>query len=83
MRTVIAMDSFKGCISSVEAGNVLREAILEEYPDDIIKVFPLADGGEGTVDALVKGTMVRATTEVNLRQTVQQVMHLLHAKDAD
>ena len=53
MRTVIAMDSFKGCISSVEAGNVLREAILEEYPDDIIKVFPLADGGEGTVDALV------------------------------
>lgn len=33
--------------------------------------------------SLIKGTMVRATTETNLRQTVQQVMHLLHAKDVD
>lgn len=31
--------------------------------------------------SLIKGTMVRATTETNLRQTVQQVMHLLYAKD--
>lgn len=36
-----------------------------------------------TMISLVKGTMVRATTETNLRQTVQQVMHLLHAKDVD
>ena len=83
MKTIIAMDSFKGCLSSLDAGNTIKEAILSRYPSDSVEVFPLADGGEGTVDALVKGTMVRATTEVNLRQTVQQVMHLLHAKDVD
>lgn len=55
MRIVIAMDSFKGSISSVEAGEVLKKAILDRYPDDIVKVYPLADGGEGTVDALVQG----------------------------
>ncbi|XOQ25331.1 MAG: Glycerate kinase [Mitsuokella multacida] len=55
MRIVIAMDSFKGSISSIEAGNVLKKAILDKYPDDIVRVFPLADGGEGTVDALAQG----------------------------
>lgn len=55
MRIVIAMDSFKGSISSIEAGNVLKKAILDRYPDDIVRVFPLADGGEGTVDALAQG----------------------------
>lgn len=55
MRIVIAMDSFKGSISSIEAGNVLKKAILDRYPDDIVRVFPLADGGEGTVDALTQG----------------------------
>ncbi|WP_432646798.1 glycerate kinase family protein [Mitsuokella sp.] len=55
MRIVIAMDSFKGSISSVEAGEVLKKAILDCYPDDIVRVYPLADGGEGTVDALTQG----------------------------
>ncbi|HBQ30973.1 MAG TPA: hypothetical protein DD660_08155 [Mitsuokella multacida] len=67
---VIAVDSFKGSISSMEAGKTAADAILSRYPSDSVEVFPLADGGEGTVDALVKGTMVRATTEANLRQTV-------------
>ena len=55
MNIVIAMDSFKGSISSIEAGNTVKEAILARYPQEQVQVFPLADGGEGTVDALTQG----------------------------
>ncbi|MCF2600756.1 glycerate kinase [Anaerovibrio lipolyticus] len=55
MNIVIAIDSFKGSISSIEAGNTVREAILARYPQEQVQVFPLADGGEGTVDALTQG----------------------------
>ena len=53
MKIVIATDSFKGCLSSLEAGNCMKDAILEVEPDADIKVFPLADGGEGTVESLM------------------------------
>lgn len=55
MNIVIAIDSFKGCISSMESGRLLRQAIEDVYPSDVVSVFPLADGGEGTVDALTQG----------------------------
>ena len=55
MKIVIAMDSFKGSISSVEAGKAAAEGILRAVPDAEIKVCPVADGGEGTVDALISG----------------------------
>lgn len=55
MNIVIAIDSFKGSISSIEAGNTVKEAILTRYPQEQVQVFPLADGGEGTVDALTQG----------------------------
>ena len=55
MNIIIAIDSFKGSISSIEAGNTVKDAILASYPNDAVRVFPLADGGEGTVDALTQG----------------------------
>lgn len=55
MKIVIAMDSFKGSLSSMEAGNAVRSGILRVYPDAKINVLPLADGGEGTVEALTLG----------------------------
>lgn len=57
MRIVIAMDSFKGSLSSMEAGTAVRNGILAARPDanDQIVLKPMADGGEGTVDALIKG----------------------------
>ena len=55
MKIVIAMDSFKGSISSIEAGNAAAAGILRAIPRADIKVYPVADGGEGTVDALVSG----------------------------
>jgi glycerate kinase len=55
MKAVIAMDSFKGSISSIEAGNAVAEGIRRVFPDADAMIKPVADGGEGTVDALVSG----------------------------
>ena len=47
MKTIIAMDSFKGCLSSLDAGNTIKEAILSRYPSGSVGGFPLGDGGGG------------------------------------
>lgn len=52
MKVIVAMDSFKGSLTSLEAGNAVREGILASCPSAEVTVIPLADGGEGTVDAI-------------------------------
>lgn len=53
MKVTIAIDSFKGSLSTFEAGSAASDGIKEVYPDADIVISPLADGGEGTVDAVV------------------------------
>lgn len=55
MKIVIAIDSFKGSMSSMEAGNAAKAGILRACDAAEITVKPLADGGEGTTEALVEG----------------------------
>lgn len=55
MRVVIAIDSLKGSLSSMEAGYAIAEGIKRVDNHAEVIVRPLADGGEGTVDALVEG----------------------------
>lgn len=55
MKTVIAIDSFKGSLSSIEAGQAAAEGIKRVFPDAVTQVCPLADGGEGTVETLIDG----------------------------
>lgn len=55
MKVVIAIDSLKGSLSSLEAGQAIQEGIQVVYPDAHVVVRPLADGGEGTVEALTIG----------------------------
>lgn len=52
---LIAIDSFKGSLSSLDAGRAAAEGIRRVFPNAICTVRPLADGGEGTVDALTAG----------------------------
>ena len=52
MKIVIAIDSFKGSLSSLQAGSAAAEGISRVYPQAQTEVFPIADGGEGTVIAL-------------------------------
>ena len=55
MKVVIAIDSFKGSLSSIEAAESIKKGICEIYKDAQVKISPLADGGEGTTYALTKG----------------------------
>ncbi|MCI6676818.1 MAG: glycerate kinase [Clostridiales bacterium] len=55
MKVVIAIDSLKGSLTSMEAGYAISEGICRADANAEVIVRPLADGGEGTVDALVCG----------------------------
>lgn len=56
MKVIIAIDSFKGSLSTLEAGKAAAEGIKAVYPEAEIVISPLADGGEGTVDAILLAT---------------------------
>lgn len=64
MKVVVAIDSLKGSLSSLEAGNAIKQGIKRVYQDAKIIVKPLADGGEGTVEALVSGMNGKIETVV-------------------
>ena len=55
MKVAVAIDSFKGSLSSMEAGAAIAEGIHRVSKDIDVQVRPLADGGEGTVEALTAG----------------------------
>lgn len=55
MKVLVAVDSFKGSLGSREAGEIIKEGILDTIKDAEVTVSPIADGGEGTVEALVDG----------------------------
>ncbi len=54
MKVIVAIDSFKGSLTSMEAGKAAKNGILKAGKFDVI-VKPLADGGEGTTEALISG----------------------------
>ncbi|EXX87000.1 glycerate kinase [Paenibacillus darwinianus] len=56
MKFVIAPDSFKGTLTAAQAGAIIARTIMKEMPEAEATVVPMADGGEGTVDALVQAT---------------------------
>ena len=56
MKFVVAPDSFKGSISAVEAASAMEEGIKRVFAHSEVIKIPLADGGEGTVEALVTAT---------------------------
>jgi len=55
MKIVIAIDSLKGSLSSIEAGGAIKDGIKKSGIDAEVTIRPLADGGEGTVEALIYG----------------------------
>ena len=56
LRIVVAPDSFKGSLSAVGVANAMEEGIRMVFPAAEIRKVPIADGGEGTVEALVLAT---------------------------
>ncbi|MDQ0145631.1 glycerate kinase [Pseudarthrobacter niigatensis] len=53
MRILIAPDKFKGSLTAAEAAASIAEGALRVYPDAVATQFPIADGGEGTLEAAV------------------------------
>src|SRR2546426_11735469 len=56
MRIVIAPQSLKGSLTAAEAGQAIARGVLAVYPEADLDIVPVADGGEGTVQALVDAT---------------------------
>lgn len=76
---VIALDSFKGSVTSVQACAAVREGALRAAPRASVTVVPVADGGEGTLDALaglgIAGAVGEAAT-VDLLGRPRRAAHL-------
>ena len=56
MRIVIAPNAFKGSLSALDAAQAIAEGVQAAAPDAGLVLLPIADGGDGTVDALVAAT---------------------------
>ncbi|MGE5027411.1 MAG: glycerate kinase [Betaproteobacteria bacterium] len=56
MRVVIAPDAFKGSLTALEAAQAMALGIRRAWPAADIRLFPMADGGEGTLDAVLAAT---------------------------
>lgn len=54
MKIVLAIDSFKGSLTSLEVEQAIAEVIHANHPDYIIDCIPIADGGEGTLSILLE-----------------------------
>lgn len=73
-KIIVASDSFKGCLSSSEVAHAAAEGIREVFPDCEVLEIPVADGGEGTVDALVRamdGTLIRCRVHDPLMHIIE------------
>ena len=80
MRIVIAPDSYKGSLSAVKVARAIKRGILQIFQDAEVYEVPIADGGEGTVDALVVATggqIVRETVEGPLGEPVESFWGIL------
>ena len=53
MKIVIAPDSFKGSLSAAKLADIVEKAAKERFPRAVAIKIPIADGGEGTLDALL------------------------------
>src|SRR2546430_7796506 len=76
MRIVVAPNAFKGSLSALQAAEAIRDGVLAAAADADLVLVPIADGGDGTVDALV------ATTHGE-RRTLRVRGPLTHPVDAD
>ncbi len=63
MRIVVAPDSYKGSASAVVVAEAMERGLLAVFPEATVHKIPIADGGEGTVEALVAGTGGHAVEE--------------------
>ena len=85
MKIIVAIDSLKGSLSSLKAGEAVERGIKEAIPEAEVTIKPVADGGEGTVVALVsglKGALKKAIVTGPIGQKVEATYGILPDKTA-
>jgi len=75
-KILIAIDSFKGCLSSLEVANAVEEGIKAIYSKCEIIKLPVADGGEGTTEMLIR----TAKGQMHTIEVYDPLMQPIHAK---
>ena len=85
MKIIVALDSFKGCLSSAEANQAAAEGILSLCPQAEVIQIPVSDGGEGFLDALsasVSPVVTRTVTTHDGYMRPIQAKYLIHHNTA-
>ena len=73
MKIIVAIDSFKGCLTSAEANQAASEGILAKKPDAQVVQVPVSDGGEGWLEAFqtaVGGSIIEVNVKDPLMRTI-------------
>ena len=84
MKVVVAMDSFKGCLSSAEANAAASEGITKAFSDAEIIQVPVSDGGEGFLEAIhsvIGGSLIEVVVRDPLMRPIK-AKYLLKEKTA-
>lgn len=80
MKVLIAPDSFKESLSAIKVCEAIRSGILQTKPEALITQLPLADGGEGSIEAIVNngmGKVIEATVHGPLLRPIQSKFGIL------
>ncbi|MFC5703170.1 glycerate kinase [Cohnella faecalis] len=56
MKIVVAPDKFKGSLTAKQVAEAIRRGLLDAHPNWNVRTFPMADGGDGTMECLVDAT---------------------------
>ena len=84
MKIIAAIDSFKGCLTSVEANQAASEGILAKMPEAEVVQVPVSDGGEGFIEAF-QAAMGGQLVEVNVKDPLMRTIvaqYLVHGDTA-
>ena len=73
MKIIVAIDSFKGCLTSAEANQAASEGVYAKMPDAQVVQVPVSDGGEGCLEAF-QAVMGGKIVEVNVKDPLMRTI---------
>ena len=73
MKIIVAIDSFKGCLTSAEANQAASEGVFAKMPDAQVVQVPVSDGGEGWLEAF-HAVMGGKIVEVNVKDPLMRTI---------
>ena len=82
MKYIVAIDSYKGCITSIEANQAATEGILSMVPDADVVQIPVSDGGEGWLEAF-KNALGGQLVDVYVKDPMMRTIKAQYLVDGD